>query len=343
MITEQLSSPDIAASFDTCARYRDDPTPAEATARLCAHLQPTPIESTPLRHALGRCLAAPLFAPTAFPPFTRAMMDGYALRSTEVEAGFCWRLRPALIAGHANHEPLPAGHAVRIATGAELPPGADTVLRQEWAQCFSNQLRALLPKLAHGKDTEQKGSVAEVGSLILPAQHPLTPTHLAHAARHGVNQLSVHRTAKIALISIGNELTPAGQPLPQGQLYEHNLILIEATLDQYRLGELTHCTAVADDRRLIDEAIHTARAQHPDLLILVGGTSVGTHDFTRRALERHTQLLFSGINTRPGRTAVAGVTQDGLVVLALPGSPKAVHALLENLLCPALRWMHGYA
>ena len=335
--------PPVGASLqDTCAIFHADPSPAEAVECLCAHIQPTPCETVPLRTALGRCLNEPLRAPMAFPPFTRAMMDGYALRSTEVKPGAQWRVLDELIAGQIADKPLPAHTALRIATGAPLPIGADTVLRQESAQRFGQTLRGLLPQIERGKDTEAMGSVAAVGDLLISAHSPLSPTDLVKAARHGISHLSVHRPARIVLLVIGNELTPAGAPLPRGHLYEHNALLIESTLDQHRLGQIIHSAAVKDDLAAIDQSIGTARAQRPDLLILIGGTSVGTHDFTRRALFRHGQPLFEGVHTRPGRTACASVTDNGLVLLALPGSPKAVNALLENILLPTLRFMQGH-
>ncbi len=342
MNTPVLEPPVGAPPQDTCAIFDTDPSPADAVERLCAHIQPTPCETVPLRAALGRCLAEPLPAPMAFPPFNRAMMDGYALRAAEVEPGAQWHVLDEVIAGQIADKPLPAHTALRIATGAPLPIGADTVLRQECAQRFGQTLRGLLPRIVLGKDTEAIGSVTTVGDLLISAHSPLLPTDLAKAARHGISQLSVHRPARMALLVIGNELTPAGSPLPRSHLYEHNALLIEATLDQHRLGQIIHTAAVKDDLAAIDEALSTARAQHPDLLILIGGTSVGTHDFTRRALSRHGQPLFEGVHTRPGRTACASVTDNGLVLLALPGSPKAVHALLESILLPTLRSMQGH-
>lgn len=319
-----------------------EPSLPEAVERLCATLRPTPLDTVPLRAALGRCLAEPLHAPNPFPPFDRAMMDGYALRAAEVQPGAVWIVDHSLTAGQAATAPLHPGHAVRIATGAPLPPGADTVLRQEWAQCLGQTLRAALPHIAPGKDAERQGHGTATGALLLPAHQPLSPVQLAHAARHGIAQLTIHRPARLALILIGNELTEAGQPLPPGQLYEHNSIFLDAALDETRLGEISHRHTVRDDPDAMDAALHTARAQAPDMLLLVGGTSVGTQDFTRSVLRRHGELLFEGINTRPGRTGFAGITPDGRPLIALPGSPKAVHALWAGLLHPALRRMNGY-
>lgn len=328
---------------DSCELSRAEPSLPEALARLCAVLNPTPPERVPLRSALGRCLVDPLFAPNSFPPFDRAMMDGYALRAAEVHPAARWIVDPPLHAGQIRHTPLAPGHTVRIATGAPLPPGADTVLRQEWAQCLGQTLRAALPQLPLGKDTETQGSVTATGALLLPAHQPLSPIQLAHAARHGISHLTVHRTARLALLLIGNELIEVGHPLPPGQLYEHNSIFLDTELEQTRLGEISHRQTVRDDPDAIDTALHTARAQMPDMLLLIGGTSVGSQDFTRRVLHRHGDPLFEGINTRPGRTGFAVITPDGRTILALPGSPKAVHALWAGLLHPALRLLQGRA
>ncbi|WP_407275231.1 molybdopterin molybdotransferase MoeA [Halothiobacillus sp. DCM-1] len=327
--------------IDPCHASQADPTLTEALDRLLACVQPTPVETVALRAARDRCLAAPLTAPTPFPPFSRAMMDGYALRAAEVQPGARWIVQRELIAGQAANSPLPPGHAVRIATGAALPEGADTVLRQEWAQRQGHTLRASLPQLPPGKDAEAVGSVTARGAPLLPAHTPLTPTHLAQAARHGIHALPVHRTAAIALILIGNELIPAGQPLPAGHLYEHNAIWIESSLDQRHLGRIIHHARVDDDPTRIHHTLTTALAKQPDLVILVGGTSVGSHDFTRRVLQRTGRLLFEGIQTRPGRTAFAAQSASGHLVIALPGSPKAVHALFDELVVPTLCALQG--
>ncbi len=334
------SRADFAALMDTCT-HPDDNALALNTAihRLRATLNPKPTVQRPLIHALNQVLAAPLRAPNPFPPFDRAMMDGYAARFSDLCTNSPLDIVGESAAGRACLAPLAQGSVVAIATGAPLPPGADCVIRKEYARAGANRISVTTELLYLGADCESCGSVAARGDVLIAAHTRLQPMHLALAARHGLPALAVTRAYRIQILLIGHELVPAGHTLQPGQIFEHNQILIESFLAQQHSEVLPEVPIVPDDETAIRTAVcrSLSATRPPDLILLVGGTSVGNHDHTRSAIAPLGTWLFHGLNLRPGRPTCALKTNQGIPIIALPGSPKAVTALLPGLIAPVLK------
>lgn len=325
---------------DSCHDLNADSLPLEtAISRLRATLSHRPAVQVPLIQALNQVLAAPLIAPNDFPPFDRAMMDGYAARFSDLGAQSPLDIVGESAAGRACPAPLAQGCVVAIATGAPLPPGADCVIRKEYARACANKILVTTELLHRGADCESCGSVAARGDVLIAAHTRLQPMHLALAARHGLPALAVQRACRIQILLIGNELVPAGDTRQPGQIYEHNQILIESFLAQHHSVVLPNEPIVPDDETAIRAAVrHSLSATRPpDLILLVGGTSVGNHDHTRRAIAPLGNWLFHVLNLRPGRPTCALKTNQGIPIIALPGSPKAVMALLPGLIAPVLK------
>lgn len=332
-------APNHAARLDPCHTPSDDGVSLQtAIQSLRAACPPRPTVRLPLIRALNHVLAEPLIAPNPFPPFSRALMDGYAARRDDLSRSTELVISGESIAGRDCTTPLPVGTVVAIATGAPLPPGADCVIRKEYARIEGTRLFASAELVRAGADCEQKGSIAITGDHLIAANTRLTPAHLAIAARHGLNELTVTQAARIQILLIGNELLSAEQAPQSGCIYEHNHILIASFLTEQHHTVLPNHLILPDDQTAIRHAVHTAlRAENPpDLILLVGGTSVGTHDHTRSALNPLGTWLFNSLNIRPGRPTCALKTPQGSPIIALPGSPKAVAALLANLIAPVL-------
>jgi molybdopterin molybdotransferase len=328
-----------APLIDTCQRQIEEGIALEtAIDRLRAASQPRPTVRLPLIRALNHVLAVPLLAPNPFPPFDRAMMDGYAARFHDLSRPAPLVITGESVAGRAHPVPLMASSVVAIATGAPLPQGADCVIRKEYARVEGNQIFVTAELLRVGADCEQAGSIALTGDLLIAANTRLQPNHLAIAARHGLRELTVRQAPRIQILLTGNELLAAGQAPQSGCIYEHNHILIASFLAQQHHTVLPGGDIIPDDettlRRRVEAALNAVMP--PDFILLVGGTSVGAHDHTRRALNPLGTWLFKSLNTRPGRPACALKTTQGIPVIALPGSPKAVEALLLNLIAPTL-------
>ncbi|HUM99167.1 MAG TPA: molybdopterin molybdotransferase MoeA [Halothiobacillus sp.] len=334
-----LSAGNLSAPMDPCDSPDEHAVSLHtAIARLRASLNARPTVRLPLIQALNQRLATPLIAPNPFPPFHRAMMDGYAARFSDLCAKSPLDRAGESAAGSADLAPLAQGTVVAIATGAPLPQGADCVIRKEYARVEANKVFVTVELIRPSADCESCGSVARQGDVLIPAQTRLLPAHLAVAARHGVPELAVTRAYGIQILLIGNELAPAGQPRQQGQIYEHNQILIESVLAQHHVRVLPEEPIIPDDEHAIRTAVlkSLSTTPPPDLILLVGGTSAGNHDHTRAALAPLGVWLFHGLNLRPGRPTCALKTLQGIPLIALPGSPKSIAALLPGLIAPVL-------
>ncbi|KTG16187.1 MULTISPECIES: molybdopterin molybdotransferase MoeA [unclassified Guyparkeria] len=323
----------------TCATA--SPSVDDALATLIAAAAPLDTVEVPLRDALGRLLARTLRAPRAYPPFNRAMMDGYAARHADLAGKAALRIRLATDADQSAPAPLPTGHCAPIATGAPLPPGADVVLRRERVSVAANTLVATEP-VRPWADCETVGAVTMPGAPVLSAGTALQPGHLSLAARHGLASLPVVRTPRVAALVTGDELTPPGQSCPPGGIHDSNSILLQATLSQLGAAVMGPDAPMADHLPTLEA---TVRRQLPDadIVCIVGGSSVGNRDFGREILARVGTPLFEGIAMRPGRPTSAAVTPDGKLVLALPGRPAALLTALHALLRPLLDAMQGKA
>ncbi|MFI9652625.1 molybdopterin-binding protein [Guyparkeria halopsychrophila] len=315
------------------------PSVEEAIATLSAAAPKLPEIELSLDQALGRVLARTIHAPRAYPPFNRAMMDGYAARQAEVNDGGTLKVRPASKAGHAMPEALNGGHCAPIATGAPLPPGADVVLRREIVSVSGGMLRTTAT-VQLWADCETVGAINMPGAPILSAGTRLEPGHLSLAARHGLATLPVCRPPRVAVLVTGDELTSPGQPCAAGGIHDSNSILLEATLVRFGADVIGPIGPIADHLPTIEARVqqHLGSA---DLVFIVGGSSVGDHDFGRTILRRLGTALFEGVSMRPGRPTSAAKTVKGTLILSLPGRPAALLTALHGIVRPFLDGMMG--
>lgn len=327
-----------------CSCATASPSVEEAVASLVAAAPSLETTELPLREALGRTLARTIHAPRAYPPFNRAMMDGYAARHAELgsrDNPAALRIRPAAESGRSAAAPLPAGHCAPIATGAPLPPGADVVLRRERVSVSADRLHPTEP-VRRWADCETVGAVTMPGAPVLSAGTVLEPGHLSLAARHGLAALPVRRAPRVAVLVTGDELVPPGQPCPTGSIYDSNSVLLQATLTRFGADVVGPARPLADHLPTLEAAVRRQLAD-ADLVCIVGGSSVGTRDFGREILARVGAPLFEGVAMRPGRPTSAAGTPDGRLVVALPGRPAALFTALQALVRPLLDAMQGRA
>ncbi|MBC9179336.1 molybdopterin molybdotransferase MoeA [Pseudoroseomonas ludipueritiae] len=293
-------------------------------------------ETLHLIEARGRILAADLHAPGPLPPFFNSAVDGYAFRHADLDPASetVLRLQGRLAAGQAAAAALPPGTALRILTGAPMPPGADTVMMQEDAQTEDGSIR-LPPGLKPGANCRPAGEDVALGELALPAGTRLGPAEIGLAAALGFATLPVTRRPRIGVFSTGDELAPPGTPLGPAQTYDSNRFSLLALLaglpvEAHDLGILPdHPVATA-------EALREAAARH-DMLLTSGGVSTGEEDHVRTAIQSGGSLVFWRLALKPGRPAAMGVV-GGTPVLGLPGNPVAAIVTFLHLARPlALR------
>ena len=289
---------------------------AELLARAPA---PPPVERVALGQALGRVLAEPLQAPFAVPAWDNSAMDGYALRAADLPAaGGCLPLAGRIAAGDTAAQALPAGHAVRIFTGAPLPAGADSVVMQE--QCRLEEGRVWLPPVQGGEHVRRCGEELAAGTQVLSAGQRLRPQELGLLASFGVDRVAVYRRLRVGLLSSGNELREPGEALQPGQIYNANRYSLAGVLSSLGL-EVHDYEIMADELAASRDALSLAASEW-DMLITSGGVSVGEEDHLKQAIRELGELHLWRLAIQPGKPLAFGEV-GGKPWIGLPGNPAA--------------------
>ena len=311
---------------------------AEAQERLFAMATLLEEEIVPVSDAVGRWLAQDLAARRDQPWVALSAMDGYAVRASEYPGP--WRLTQESAAGGALPGPLGFGEACRIFTGAPLPEGADAVLIQENALLDGGHISASSDPLVAAKHVRHAASDFASGTVLLNAGAMIGASQVAVAVLGGHDRLSVRRRVKVAILSTGNELVPAGASVPPGSLPASNGPMLAAMLANLPC-EVMDIGIVPDDLAIIAAAFEKAR--EADIVVSTGGASVGDHDLVRPAFEQAGGSLdFWKIRMRPGKPLMAG--QLGRTVfLGLPGNPVSAFVTATLFLLPLVRRMSGAA
>ena len=313
----------------------------EAVALIVAQL--SPVEGTQrvaLADADGRVLAADLMAGLNLPPFTNSAVDGYAVRGEDLPQG---EARPFEIAartqaGMSAGAPVPAGKAIRIFTGAPMPPGADTVFMQEDV-AVDGEGRAVLPAgLKRGANVRPAGEDIVQGVRVLPAGRRLRPQDVAMAAAQGLTHLDVRRRVRVAVFSNGDEIVEPGQARGAPQLYDSNRFMLAAMLR--RIGcEVTDLGILPDDAAAIASILEQGAAGH-DLILTSGGVSTGDADYVKSAIEQVGSMVFWRMAIKPGRPVAMGVIR-GCPFIGLPGNPVASFVTFAHVARPAVFALAG--
>lgn len=293
----------------------------EAVARIIALVRPVEeVEEVALTAAVGRVLARTVTSAMALPPFDHSAMDGYAVRSQDCAGAPPFRLPMIgrIAAGDAGSAVLTSPGAVRIFTGAPLPPGCDAVVMQE--HCVAEDGDILVQKAASpGLNIRRAGEDVATGSIILTAGTPLDARHVAIAAACGIPVLPVRRQVRVAILSTGNELREPGERLDGGAIFESNRHMLHALLAS-RPVQVSDLGACSDDPDRLTEVLAEAARTH-DLVLTTGGVSVGEEDYLPAVLHRYCrQVEVLKIAIKPGKPLAAGRSEQAMT-LALPGNP----------------------
>jgi len=302
------------------------------------------IENVALLETEGRFLARDIIAPINLPPFFNSAVDGYAVRFADLApSGETILPMGARVAAGEMGEASPPLQAVRIFTGAPMPPGLDTVLMQEDVRLSGNDV--VLPQgLKAGSNCRPAGEDIQAGALALAAGRVMTPECIALAAALGVSVVPVRRRISVAVFSTGNEIVSPGSPLGAAQIYDANRFLLQALLR--RLGaDVTDFGILKDDRAATAHALREA-ANKNDVIITSGGVSTGEEDLVKAAVEDVGSLTFWRLAVKPGRPVAMGVIPssvagEGAAFVGLPGNPVAVFVTFAHLVRPLLTALGG--
>lgn len=297
---------------------------ADALQRLLDAATPvTDTERKGLADIEGRILAADLKARITQPPFHSSAMDGYALRAADAPAvGSELTVIGTASAGHAFDGTVGAGEAVRIFTGAPVPDGADTVLIQEDAEVLETGRIRTAFNVTQGRHIRPRGQDFVEGEIVLSAGRCLSFADLTLAAAMNHAEVAVYRKPKVAILATGDELVVPGGELRAAQIIASNTFGVSALARQAG-ADILDLGIVGDDDTLIRAAIGKAIAAKADILVTLGGASVGDHDLVQAALKAEGMMLdFWRIAMRPGKPLMVG-TIGAMQALGLPGNPVA--------------------
>lgn len=313
---------------------------ADALARVLAGAAMLGQEHLPLEQCFSRRLAADLAATRTQPPMAVSAMDGYALRAQDcVLAPARLTLTGESAAGRGFAGELGAGQTVRIFTGAPVPRGADAVLVQERAEVSGNNITALEP-VARGRNIRPAGLDFSTGDVLLRRGRRLGAPELALAAAMNHAVLPVARQPRVAILATGDELVRPGQMPGPEQIVASNTFAIAAYV--LAAGGIPVDLGIAgDDYAALERSIHAAKAARADILVTLGGASVGDHDLVKSALAREGMSLdFWRIAMRPGKPLIHGHLGD-MRILGLPGNPVSSIVCAILFLQPLVRALSG--
>ncbi|EHH3740929.1 bifunctional molybdopterin-guanine dinucleotide biosynthesis adaptor protein MobB/molybdopterin molybdotransferase MoeA [Vibrio parahaemolyticus] len=295
------------------------------------------IEACKIENAYGRVLAEHIISPVNVPQYTNSAMDGYAIRSDDVDRD-SYQVVAEVMAGHAYDQPLEVGQAVKIMTGAPTPRNGDTVVMREQASQEGDKVTFNGSNIKAGQNVRQAGEDLAIGSDVFTAGTRLASPEMGMIASLGFGEANVFRKLKVAVFSTGDEVQAPGTEQKANSIYDSNRFIIMGMLE--KLGcEILDFGILEDNEQLMIEALENASAQ-ADVVMTSGGVSVGDADYIKLALDKLGQIDFWRINMRPGRPLAFGQINNK-PFFGLPGNPVAVMVSFINFVEPALRKMQG--
>lgn len=306
----------------------------DARARMIAAVTALPVETVPIAQAVGRVLAQPVTAIRDQPPFNASAMDGWAVRSADAPGSL--EIVGESAAGHGFAGPVRPGQAVRIFTGAAVPAGCDAVVIQEDATRDGD--RVTVPGVEPGHHLRPAGGDFRAGQALLAAGVRIDPWRLSLAAAAGRAELSVARQPRVALFSTGEEIIEAPATPGPFQIYDSGSRALAALVAGWG-AQVSRARPVRDDLEATVEALRVAQG---DLVVTVGGASVGDHDLVRAAAQAlGLELAVASVNVRPGKPTFFGRLGDGRLLLGLPGNPASAMVCAELFLRPLIAALQG--
>ncbi len=311
---------------------------SDAQERILSHFQPVTTETLPLVECANRVLAQDIAATTDLPPFDNSSMDGFAIRVADVtDAAISPRSLRVVADIPAGISPivfLAQGEAARIMTGAQVPDGADTVVPVEDTDFSNRDAGSAAPEsvlinksVNRGENIRLRGMDIRAGEVVLRKGRTLKPQDLGLLSMLGYANISVHRKARVALFSSGNELLEAGAPLEPGKIRDSNSYTIAALIEEAG-AEVVRLGVAKDDRESVKALLEKAATSEVDLILSSAGVSVGAFDFVKEVIEANGKMDFWRVNMRPGKPLAFGEYKN-IPFIGLPGNPVSAFVGFE--------------
>jgi molybdenum cofactor synthesis domain-containing protein len=296
------------------------------------------IETIPLTEADGRVIAADVIARGDVPPFSRAGMDGYAVRAEDTRGASRSHPRTlmkigTLYTGQVSPVPVAEGQCIEISTGAPMPGGADAVVMVEETDLDSTDVVRIFAEVQPSQNVGRQGADIQSGQVVVNAGETLNASRIGALAAVGTVAVDVYEKPRVAIVSTGNEVVQPGSPLEPGQIYDVNRFTISAVVAEN--GGIPIAFPPAPDS--LDALLSTLdRLVAHDIVVFSGGSSVGERDLIRDAIGARGRLLFHGVAVKPGKPTGLGTVKNK-PVFAMPGYPTSCLSNAHMLLVPMLR------
>ncbi len=299
-------------------------------------------ETVSLDRALGEVTAENVYARSDVPPFSRSLMDGYAVVASDTygvdeENPERLEIKGEVKIGQPDSATLGPGEALEIPTGAGIPAGANAVVMVEDTDKSEGDLLVRSP-VVPGENVLSAGTDIATGDLIVREGNELSPMDVAKLAASGLESVEVYGEPEVGIISTGPELVPPGGELPESMIYDVNSSLLTAGVREAG-GEPHAMGIVNDDAEEMEELIVRGKEQY-DLLLSTGSTSAGPHDMVYDVLEDRGEVLAHGVKLKPGKPTVLA-DLNGTPFFGLPGNPSSAYVIFMNFVSPLIRRLAG--
>jgi len=316
----------------------------EALEKVLSMFHPLEPEEVDLLDSLGRVLAEDVFADMDIPPLDNSAMDGYAVRAEDTKGASPENPRPLRIihevpAGYISEKAVEPGTAIRIMTGAPIPPGADAVVRFEDTR-REGDIIYVLKEVKPGAEIRRAGEDVKRGELKLPKGTLIRPAEIGMLAALGKKRVKVIRRPRVAILATGDELVDLGETPGPGKIRNTNTYSNAAQVIKY--GGIPIILGIARDRREeLAAKLREGIEKGADLILTSGGVSVGDFDLVKEVLALEGEITFWQVRMKPGKPLAFGVLNGKVPLLGLPGNPVSVMVAFELFARPAILKMQG--
>ena len=313
-------------------------TVEEAKNKLLKNIGISSQELIGIQKATGRVLYENIYSPISLPSFNQSAMDGYALRLHNKNK---YELIGEIKAGDYPEIRIKKGQAVRIFTGAAVPPDADCVIVQEIVQEENKYI--IIGDYTPEKDDNIRliGSHIRKGEIALKKGTKLTPAAIGFLVSLGIKYIKSYKNPIVSIITTGSELQKAGKPLAAGKIYESNSFALSAALKEMGVHP-RFIAQLRDDKKTLHSTIR-GLLRDSDVLILSGGISVGKYDLVKETLQKlGVREIFYRVAQKPGKPLFVG-RKGSKIIFALPGNPAATLTCYYEYVYPAIRKIQGFS
>jgi molybdopterin molybdotransferase len=298
-----------------------------------------------IEKSFGLIISRDIVSSEDLPSFSRSTVDGFAVNSTDTFGATenlpsYLLIKAEITMGEAPEFRLNKGEVAKIATGGMLPEGADAVIMFEHSQQIDNHSIEAVKPVAPSENVIQAGEDAKKGECILKAGHQLRPQDTGALAGLGITDIWAYEKLKVSIISTGDEIVPADKPIKPGQVRDINSYTLSGLI--LDTGGIPIRRGIFNDTYTVLRDIVQKSLKESDMVIITGGSSVGTKDMTAKVINEMGKpgVLFHGVSLKPGKPAIGGIV-NGIPIFGLPGHPAAVTVCFKLFVQPILEKLSG--